>query len=208
MALANVACLFGQKLDGNKKALVVDWDLEAPGQHYYLISREQREYVKNHKGVVELFGELQLKLDQEYTSSDKAVLHSDQLLDSFDLRSFTVPTRAPNVDLMPAGRLDDTYQRRLTEVNWEGLYRGSPQLYENFVLQLQSLYSLVLIDSRTGMTDISNICTAILPNKLVVVFTPNEQSLTGVEDLVRQSIEYRRNSSDLRSLVIYPYPLE
>jgi hypothetical protein len=40
----------------------------------------------------------------------------------------------------------------------------------------------VLIDSRTGLTDIRGICTMLMPEKLVVVFTPNRQSLTGVID--------------------------
>jgi hypothetical protein len=30
----------------------------------------------------------------------------------------------------------------------------------------------VLTDSRTGISDVSGICTMLLPDKLVVVFTP------------------------------------
>ncbi|MGH8772305.1 MAG: tetratricopeptide repeat protein, partial [Burkholderiales bacterium] len=67
-------------------------------------------------------------------------------------------------------------------------------------------YDVVLIDSRTGMTDISGICTALLPDKLVVVFTPNQQSLAGVEQLVLNSVRYRQESTDIRPLMFYPLP--
>lgn len=50
----------------------------------------------------------------------------------------------------------------------------------------------VLIDSRTGITDTSGICTSILPEKLIAVFTPNRQSLDGVLDLARVRCELSR----------------
>ena len=46
----------------------------------------------------------------------------------------------------------------------------------------------------------------ILPEKLVVVFTPNLQSLSGVLDLVGRAAEYRRTSSDPRPLAVFPLP--
>ncbi|MCP4751501.1 MAG: tetratricopeptide repeat protein, partial [Proteobacteria bacterium] len=45
-----------------------------------------------------------------------------------------------------------------------------------------------------------------MPETLVVVFTPNRQSLTGIIELVQKAIEYRRQSEDLRRLVVYPLP--
>ncbi len=43
-----------------------------------------------------------------------------------------------------------------------------------------------------------------MPEKLVVVFTPNRQSLIGVEELIRNATEYRKQSDDLRPLVVFP----
>jgi hypothetical protein len=45
----------------------------------------------------------------------------------------------------------------------------------------------VLIDSRTGISDIGGICTAQLPDRLVVVFTANEQSVTGAVDIAQRA---------------------
>ena len=46
----------------------------------------------------------------------------------------------------------------------------------------------------------------ILPEKLVAVFTPNRQSLSGVLDLAARAIEYRRTSADLRPMAVFPLP--
>jgi tetratricopeptide (TPR) repeat protein len=56
------------------------------------------------------------------------------------------------------------------------------------------------------VTDVSGICTALLPEKLVAVFTPNLQSLYGLIDLLSKSTDYRRASDDFRPLAIFPLP--
>jgi hypothetical protein len=58
-------------------------------------------------------------------------------------------------------------------------------------------FRYVLIDSRTGVTDTSGICTRLMPEKLVVVFAPNAQNLDGLQDVVRRAVNHRRNSSDV-----------
>ncbi|PSB29474.1 toll-Interleukin receptor [Stenomitos frigidus ULC18] len=46
----------------------------------------------------------------------------------------------------------------------------------------------------------------LMPQKLVVVFTPNRQSLTGVLELAQRATKYRKQSDDLRPLVVFPLP--
>jgi tetratricopeptide (TPR) repeat protein len=68
-------------------------------------------------------------------------------------------------------------------------------------------FRFVLVDSRTGRTDSAGICTTLLPRKLVVVFTPNRQSLEGVQALVTRATTYRRSHEDeQRPLLVYPLP--
>jgi hypothetical protein len=43
----------------------------------------------------------------------------------------------------------------------------------------------VLIDSRTGDTDVLGICTRQLPDAVVLMFTPNEQNLVGLQGVCR-----------------------
>jgi hypothetical protein len=80
--------------------------------------------------------------------------------------------------LMPAGCIDKDYEARLRKLDWERQYSKVPALYR----------LLARVD------------------KLVVVFTPNQQSLAGLEQLVRRSTEYRQLSKDLRPLLVYPLP--
>jgi hypothetical protein len=46
-------------------------------------------------------------------------------------------------------------------------------------------WDVVLIDSRTGLSDTGGICTIQLPDVIVAMFTANHQSLYGVRDVMR-----------------------
>lgn len=198
MALANIACLMGRQFGAAGRVLLIDWDLEAPGLHYYMQPPSAQ-----HAGVVELFELIDRRLTESQRQDDAESI-AEQLVDSLPLEDFVQATRAPNVEVMSAGYIDSSYQSRLARIDWERIYERCPAIYRTLARRLSRDYAAVLIDSRTGLTDISSICTALLPDKLVVVFTPNQQSLTGIEDLVRRSTEYRQGSTDLRPLMIYP----
>jgi tetratricopeptide (TPR) repeat protein len=87
------------------------------------------------------------------------------------------------------------------------LFDSSPALFRCFGDNLARHFRHVLVDSRTGRTDSAGICTTLLPRKLVVVFTPNRQSLEGVQALVTRATAYRRSHEDeQRPLVVYPLP--
>jgi hypothetical protein len=109
--------------------------------------------------------------------------------------------------LMPAGKFDDgLYSTRVNQFNWVDFFSNFPSLITQFAQYLRKKFKYVLIDSRTGYTDISGICTSIMPEKLVTVFTPNRQSLSGVVEMVRRATDYRKQSDDLRPLLIFPLP--
>ena len=50
-------------------------------------------------------------------------------------------------------------------------------------------YDYVLIDSRTGLSDIADICTVELPDVLVDCFTLSDQSIDGAAAVARQISE-------------------
>ncbi len=50
----------------------------------------------------------------------------------------------------------------------------------------------MLLDSRTGITDLGGICTVHLPDLLVLVFTATEQSLCGAADVAVKAAAARR----------------
>jgi tetratricopeptide (TPR) repeat protein len=107
---------------------------------------------------------------------------------------------------MVAGDFDEDYDKRLTRFGWEVLYAKAPALFRALAARLAREYSFTFIDSRTGLSDTSGICTMLMPTSVVMVFTPNAQSITGVEHLVRRAVDYRVRSSDSRPFRVYPLP--
>jgi len=210
MALANVASLLarggiGAEGAGARPVLAIDWDLEAPGLHRYLAAFLPD--TAGQPGIVELFLELD-EATRQYSpqGSDEDQQAANAVLESVGLNRFVVGTTVPNLSFMPAGRFDKGYPGRVSGFRWDLLHERMPELIPALSRKLAERFSYVLIDSRTGFTDTSGICTMLMPELLVAVFTPNLQSLQGVLDLVRDATEYRRGSSDLRSLVIFPLP--
>ena len=211
MALANVACLLA---DAGENVLVVDWDLEAPGLHRFFPPRLRRSSnmtdlgLDDTPGVIDLFCALRENLPAaKPESDDEAEAAVERAFEGIDPEACIRDTAIPGVRIMRAGRNDDGgYSRRVGTFDWEGVFQRAPGIYRAFADRLTERYRWVLVDSRTGVTDISGICTSLLPERLVVVFTPNRQSLTGVRELVQRATDYRRSSDDLRPLLVYPLP--
>jgi len=66
-------------------------------------------------------------------------------------------------------------------------------------------YDYVLVDSRTGVTDIGGICTIHLPDVLVLMFGANEQNLAGTIDVARKAARERNKIPfDRFSLITFP----
>ena len=212
MALSNVACLLAERV--NNGVLMIDWDLEAPGLNRFFRNRCKRYFKESsnldkdldaHLGLIDLFNDLDNFIGQ---TDDLDLKDEDELADilskSLDIEKYIIKTDIPSLSLLTSGRLDTDYQNKVRKFPWEDLYNRAPQLLLALTSLLERRYEYILIDSRTGLTDTSGICTKVLPSKLVIVFTPNRQSLEGAVDIAYQAIEYRRKSNDLRPLVVFP----
>src|SRR5260370_34595385 len=57
--------------------------------------------------------------------------------------------------------------------------------------QLRKVYDYILIDSRTGVSDTSGICTVEMPDTLVVCFTLNDQSIIGASGITESVLAQR-----------------
>ena len=90
--------------------------------------------------------------------------------------------------VMPSGRGDEAFRHQLASTNWQALYgEGDGYLMmEDLKGQWQQAFEpdYVLIDSRTGYTDIQGICTRQLPDAVVILFFPNAQNLAGLKAVV------------------------
>ena len=203
MALANTAYLLARRSDV-RRVLAIDWDLEAPGLHHYLSSVSTGSIRDLGQGVIELFCDIAKKIKDDGRGETVSEDRTEELLNAIALNEFIVQTKIKKVDLLPVGRIDTDYAERVAKFDWRGLFEAAPSLIRVFAERLAQHYDYVLVDSRTGLNDISGICTALLPDQLVFVFTPNNQSIDGGIDVLEKTANYRRKSDDLRPLVIFP----
>jgi Mrp family chromosome partitioning ATPase len=209
MALANTAVLLAGRGEEPVDTLMIDWDLEAPGLHKYFPLRDDQGPMADptSPGLADLFDVLfsaarKLATLGELERRAKMI----ELVDSIDTDEYIARTDVPGLCLLKAGRFDPAYSDLVNRFRWDEFYEWAPWAFRALTERLIKTYRYVLVDSRTGITDTSSICTSLLPDKLVVVFTPNEQSLEGVRELVDRTITHRHESDDLRPLIVYPLP--
>src|ERR1700694_1266088 len=203
MALANTAFLLGRRLiRQSQNVLVIDWDIEAPGLHRYFPCESPIN--DGTRGILDYFCELEQSLDSR--SYKKLSVNRDwrDLRKLLPLDQFIIPDVAEGVHFIKAGKFDEDYAERATSFDWVEFYNKYRIVFQMFREYLATLYPWCLIDSRTGLSDVSGICTMLMPEKLVAVFTPNRQSLEGVLDLVQKALKYRRESDDARPLAVFP----
>jgi MinD-like ATPase involved in chromosome partitioning or flagellar assembly len=189
LALVNVAAELARM---GRKVLLVDFDLEAPGLETFKRLRPQRP-PQPHPGLVEYV--------TKYMSSKR----------SPDVRNYIysagkVGKKGGELLVMPAGCRDANFQRDLTRLNWKKLYEDCEGFlfFEDTKAQWEQEYKpdYVLIDSRTGHTDVKGICTRQLPDAVVVMFFPNKQNLVGLR-AVCQEIDSEREHGLKKSIGLH-----
>src|SRR6267142_493722 len=164
MALVNTAAELTLR---GKRVLLVDFDLEAPGIQTYNPFSGGPDAL----GVVDYV--------TSYVESGIAP----------DVREYvsTYKLNGNSIWLMSAGRHDGAYARRLNSIDWSALYDDNDGylMFEDLKQQWNEVLKVdyVLIDSRTGHTDVGGICTRQLPDAAVLLFFPNDQNLTGLAEI-------------------------
>jgi MinD-like ATPase involved in chromosome partitioning or flagellar assembly len=177
LVVANVArylAQFGQSV------VAIDLDLEAPGLHYKLEINDQHTSNKQCKGIVDYIHTL-------IAEGKKPSSISDYLCKVKQL-----PNEQGQISLFPAGSAPSvSYWKKLSEINWhEWFYLPEAKGVQLF-LELKELIreeikpDFLLIDSRTGITEISSAATTILPEKIVCLFLPNRENLEGIRTILR-----------------------
>ena len=189
MALANVAALLCKS---GKSVLVVDWDLEAPGLHKFFeqSSSGLKEQVAAKPGILDLICGL---------SKGSPFAWRDCVVD--------VRLGQEGLHLISAGRRDALYGSRLQSLQWDRLYEEHDigQVFENVRDEWKLAYDYVLLDSRTGVTDIGDVCTALFPDLLVTVFVANEQNIEGTKLVIdRARTVHGQLPRDRAKLVVIP----
>src|SRR5437868_3905150 len=184
MALANTACLLSRRPEVTRGVLTVDWDLEAPGLHYYFPNTRPSitspgEFAAR-GGVLEFFEQLNQRVQDSHSANGLTDEYAEGIVSELRLRDFALNTSVARVSLLPAGQFTNKYSDRVNSFDWRSLFARAPHIFRVVADYLANIYDYVLIDSRTGLNDTSNICTALIPDQIVLVFTPSKQNLDGL----------------------------
>ncbi|WP_459799418.1 FxSxx-COOH system tetratricopeptide repeat protein [Herbidospora sp. RD11066] len=201
MALANTAWVLAAN---GKRVLVVDWDLESPGLHKFFHPFLEDEVIASTPGVIDIINEYvwaairpQQRATDWHLDYAKVMPHAVSLEWEFP--------GAGTLDFVSAGQQNRDYSSLVSTFDWDNLYDrlGGGLFFDAMRADMKANYDYTLIDSRTGRSDIADICTLHLPDILVDCFTMADQSIEGAAKVARY-IEERIRTQPIR---ILPVPM-
>lgn len=178
LLLANTAQFLGL---AGKRVVALDLDFEAPGLHYKLHigkpGQRTADIVPKH-GVVDY---LSVALDGP---------HPERLSDY--LAPVALPEGSGALALMPAGAAPTgEYWRKLTALVRRGVL-GEPntEIIASLLelqLRIENEFEadFLLIDSRTGITELAGLATTLLADKVICLMLDNPESLAGTRAVLR-----------------------
>ena len=180
MAMANLAWILAAN---GKRVLIVDWDLESPGLHrYFAPSLLDPQALAATQGVVNMVREFE-DLAAETPDEDRSPNWYRALARVSD---YAIAVRWPfpgdgALHYMSSGLQNRSYSSTVATLDWERFYErlGGGELFNAFREDMKQNYDYAFIDSRTGLSDVADICTLHLPDVVVDCFTPNNQGLEG-----------------------------
>lgn len=177
LTLSNIAMRLA---DLGKKVCVLDFDLEAPGLHLKF-----KDYIEeksnSKKGIVEFISEFQ----------NQNILH--QNIDDFTIETtYKGALKGGCIKLIPAGNYqEETYWKDLSSINWKDLFYSEESNGVNLFLHLKEIIKsnikpdFLLIDSRTGITDISGLAMTLLADSVVVLAANNTENIYGASRVIK-----------------------
>ncbi len=177
MTLANVAFRLADR--HGLKVVAVDFDLEAPGLHSF--------FELSPKVITQSPGVLDYCEAWEEALRENAPAPPDPVSYLVPIEEGPGKPSQGSLRLLLAGRQDDSYDARLGRFDWKRFYSESAgaAALEHLRNTLAEHADVVLIDSRTGLTDPGGICTIQIPDAVVLMTAPNKQSIEGIERVAR-----------------------
>ncbi|MGW5466726.1 FxSxx-COOH system tetratricopeptide repeat protein [Streptomyces chartreusis] len=207
MALANAAWILAAN---GKRVLAVDWDLEAPGLHRFFHPFLDPATIGATTGVIDMLKEYAWAATGEGDAGDTEERPADWHLHYARIQRHAVSLdwsfpEPGTLDLVSAGRQDRDYSALVGTFDWDHFYDelGGGLFFDALREDMRQNYDYVLIDSRTGLSDIADVCTAHLPDVLVDCFTLSGQSIDGASAVAHDIRDRFRR----RRIRILPVPM-
>lgn len=195
LALANAA-VYLAKL--GFRVVALDFDLEAPGLHYKFSRNEDAAPLAVERGIVDYVNDFRLNGEV-----------------SLPLKNFAICVPVPGIEktmvhLIPAGRAPSPeYWSMLSAINWHDLFyeKGAQgvQIFKELQTRILDEFQpdFLLVDSRTGITEIGGVATTLLADKVLCLVLPTLENLDGARTVLQSLKRSRREGSgaDLEIMV-------
>jgi MinD-like ATPase involved in chromosome partitioning or flagellar assembly len=201
MALANAAWILAS---AGYRVLVVDWDLESPGLHRFFEPFLDAGTIAGNAGVIDMIRDYAWAVNLDRARA----LDGEWLRAQARVGPHVVPLdwefpAGGALDFVSAGRQNQNYSANVASLDWDNFYDrlGGGQFFDAMREDMRAEYDYTLIDSRTGVSDVSAICTVQLPDVLVTCFTLSNQGIFGAADIVKKI-----DSQTSRTVRILPVP--
>ena len=201
MALANVAWILAAN---GYRVLVADWDLESPGLHRFLYPFVER-VVRDAHGIIDLIRAYERAAAN--SDDDERERHIAEYA-RIERYAFSLKWDFPNegtLDFLSPGKQDRNYMATLSALDWDTFYgtlKGGKFL-DALREDMRRHYDYILIDSRTGLGDIADICTVHLPDILVDCFALSTQNIEGAV----QTARFVSDQHQRKAVRILPVPM-
>jgi MinD-like ATPase involved in chromosome partitioning or flagellar assembly len=191
LALANAAIYLAKF---GFTVVTVDLDLEAPGLHYKFSGKEDGTPLKVERGVVDYI--ISFLTDGEVRAP----------LSDFMVTPLEAGVENNLIRLMPAGRVPSVeYWSKLSQIDWHDLFykKGAKgvQIFRELQKRILDEFNpdFLLIDARTGITEMGGVATTLLADKVLCLVLPTLENLEGARAVLR-SLKNSRRSAHLPEL--------
>jgi MinD-like ATPase involved in chromosome partitioning or flagellar assembly len=201
MLLANVAWILAAN---GRRVLVADWDLESPGLHRFLYPF-LKGAMRDARGITDLIRDYErvaARSDDE--ERDKHIAEHSRI----QRYAFSLNWKFRDegtLDFLSPGKQDKNYMATAGALDWDTFYETlkGGKFLDTLREDMRRHYDYVLIDSRTGLGDIADICTVHLPDVLVDCFALSTQNVEGAAQIARFIGDQHRR----RGIRVLPVPM-
>lgn len=191
MALVNIAELMYK---AGLKVMMVDWDLEAPGleRFYPHLAAD----ILERPGVMEMLATYKERALRYQPDEGKPLFPVDNIW-SYAIDLHPDDSATGKLWLVPAGYRAGgeflEYANRVKGFDWKDFYENwAGESYIDWLREhLEASADVILVDSRTGVTEMGGVCAYQLADVVVMLCAANEQNLDGTLQLLQSFTDQR-----------------
>lgn len=208
MALANIGMQF---FNQGYTTLLIDWDLEAPGLERYFESRFNLDLkdVADRPGLCDMLQQYKKNVLEPTSEDDETPLAPPVEKYIYQLSE----NNAAKLWLLHAGRRTEgkpwqDYVSFVQAFDWSAFYQDwEGGLYLEWLRkELKTIADVILIDSRTGVTEMGGVATQHLSDAVILLFGANYENISNTARMARnfsgEQVKKARGDRDLEIMVV------